>query len=127
MKAILPAGVVIVGLLVLLLGLSWGSLFPPTREWTPEKNDKLTKLGTEITRLRFAIVQAENNPRMHSGENAAELKAQHVELRKEYDVLQKEFETARDSPAATGKTLKWLGIIITAGGALFAFANRQAT
>ena len=126
MKAIFPAGIIIVGLLVLLLGLSWSSLFPPAREWTPEKNDKLTNLGTEITRLRFAIVQAENNPRMHSGESAAELKAQHVELRKEYDVLQEEFENARDKPVATGSTLKWLGIIITAGGALFVFANRQA-
>lgn len=126
MKSIIPAGAVVVGLLLLVLGFFWPSLFPPSRVWTPEKNERLRDLATEITRLRFAIVQAENNPNMQSGKNPAELKASHMEFKKEFDALQEEFENARDNPTSTGSTVKWLGILLAVGGSLFVFANRQA-
>lgn len=125
MKTILPASAVIVGLLLVALGFSWSSLFPASRVWTPEKNERKSELASEITRLRFAIVQAENNPNMQSGPNPAELKSTHLELKKEFDLLQEEFENARDSPGSTGSSVKWLGIILTVGGSLFVFANRQ--
>ena len=62
---------------------------------------------------------------MHSGQSAGELKAKHDEIKKEYDALYAEFESARDAPANTGGALKWVGIILAAGGGLFVFANRQ--
>lgn len=125
MKNILAPILVVVGLLLLVLGLSWSSLFPPARNWTPEQNERLIKLGGEVKKLRFAIIQAENNPNMHGGENAATLKAKHAGVREEYDVLQSDFESVRDAPAATGGALKWVGIVVAGLGAVLAFLNKQ--
>ncbi len=125
MKDVLPLGAVVFGVLLLVAGFMWGNLFPPAAAWSPEQNTQLTDLGTELKSTGFKLAEAQSNPQMHSGENAAELKMKHDEIKKEFDALYAQFESARDQPANTGNTLKWVGIIIAAGGAVFVFANRQ--
>jgi uncharacterized protein YdcH (DUF465 family) len=125
MKNILAPVLVMVGLLLVVLSFFWASLFPPARSWTPEKNEQFTKLGTELTRLGFAVVQAENNPKMHSGENLGDLKKRHAEVKQEFDLLKSEMESARDSPANTGSGIKWLGVAIAAVGGVLIFLNQQ--
>jgi hypothetical protein len=125
MKDVLPVAAVVVGVLLLAVGLVWGNLFPPAAAWSPEQNTQLTNLGTELKGLGFRLAEAQGNPQMHSGQNAGELKAKHDEVKKEYDALYADFESARDRPASTGSALKWVGVILAAGGGLFVFANRQ--
>jgi hypothetical protein len=125
MKAVFPLAAVVLGVVLLVVGFLWGSLFPPAAAWSPEKNTQLTDLGSELRGLGFKLAEAQANPQMHRGENAGELKQKHDEVKKEYDALYAEFESARDRPATTGNTLKWVGIILAAGGGLFVFANRQ--
>jgi hypothetical protein len=125
MKAVLPVIAVVLGVLLLAIGLVWGNLFPAAAAWSPEQNDRLSALGLELKGIGFKLAEAQANPNMHSGQNAGELKMKHDEIKKEYDALYAEFESARDLPASTGSTLKWIGIIVTAIGGLFVFANRQ--
>lgn len=125
MKSILPMIAVVLGVLLLAIGFVWGNLFPPSAAWSPEQNERLSALGLELKGISFKVAEAEGNPQMHRGGNPAELKAKQIELKKEYDALHAEFESARDSPATTGNTLKWVGIIVAVGGAVFVFANRQ--
>ncbi len=125
MKAVLPVAAVVGGAILLMAGFLWGTLFPPQAAWSPEKNTQLTNLGTELKGLGFKLAEAQANPSMQRGENPAELKRKLDEVKKEYDALYAEFESARDAPAKTGSTLKWLGIIIAVIGAISVFATRQ--
>lgn len=125
MKNVLPPVLVAIGLALVALSFLWTSLFPPGQSWTPEKNQQMTKLGTELTRLGFAVVQAENNPNMHSGENLGDLKKKHAEVKKEFDLLKSELDSAVNAPASTGSGIKWLGIAIAAVGGVLVFINQQ--
>ena len=125
MKAVLPMIAVVVGVILLAVGLVWGSLFPAAAAWTPEQNDKLTSLGNELKGVGFKLAEAQSNPQMHRGENPAILRQRYNEIKAEYDTLEVEFETVRDKPGTTGRVLKWGGIIMAAGGGLFVLAGRQ--
>jgi uncharacterized protein YjeT (DUF2065 family) len=125
MKTVLPFATVVVGIVLLLLGLGWSSLFPAAASWTPEMNDKLSTAETDLRAVGFRLAEAKSNPQMHSGEGVPTLQAKHDELKKEYDALLAEFESARDAPATTGGMLKWVGIGAVAVGAVLAFLNKQ--
>ena len=125
MKAVLPLAAVVIGVILLVVGFLWGNLFPPASAWSTEKDSQLNSLGTELKGLGFKFAEAQGNPSMHRGENAGELKVKLDEVKKEYDSLYTEFESARDSPANTGKALKWVGVIVAAFGAVFLFLNKQ--
>lgn len=125
MKDALPVAAVVLGVILLVVGFLWGTLFPPAADWSPEQNTQLTNLGVELKSVGFKLAEAQANPNMHSGQSVGELKTKHDEIKKEYDALYAEFESARDAPANTGGALKWVGIILAAGGGLFVFANRQ--
>lgn len=125
MKSIIPVACVILGVLLLVMGLLWGTLFPPQAGWSPEKNTQLTELGSQLKGLGFKLAEAQGNPSMQRGENPAEIKRKHDEVKKEYDALYAEFESARDRPANTGSALKWVGVIIAAIGGIFAFVGNK--
>lgn len=125
MKAVLPVVAVVVGVIILLVGLGWSFLVPPGSGWTPEKNSQLSEVEVNLKGVGFKLAEAKANPQSQRGEGVAVLQAKHDEIKKQYDALLAEFESARDSPATTGSTLKWVGVIIAAVGALFVFASRN--
>jgi hypothetical protein len=125
MKAVLPVVALIVGLMLLLLGLGWSTLFPAGASWTPEMNDKLSKVETDLRGVGFRLAEAKSNPQMHSGEGVPALQSKHGELKKEFDALQAKFKSARDAPATTGSGIKWLGIAVAAVGGVLLFLNQQ--
>lgn len=125
MKVFLPIAAFVVGIVLLVVGLGWSSLVPPASAWSPEKNDKLSSLGGELKLAGFKLAEAQANPQMHGGEGAPALKEKHDKIKSEYDALQAEFESARDRPANTGNTLKWVGVIIAGISAVFLFLNKQ--
>jgi hypothetical protein len=125
MKDVLPVAAVFFGVILLIVGFLWGNLFPPAAAWSAEQNTRLSDLGTELKGLSFKLTEAQANPQMHGGQNVGEMKAKHDEVKKEYDSLYAEFESARDRPANTGSALKWVGVIIAALSAIFLFLNKQ--
>lgn len=125
MKEVLPVVAIVGGVLLLVTGFLWGNIFPPAAAWSPELDSKLSELGSELKGLGFRLAEAQANPSMHRGENPAEIKLKHDEVKAEYDALYTQFESARDRPASTGNALKWVGIIVAGIGALFVFAGRQ--
>ncbi len=126
MKSI-PVIAIVLGILLLVGSVVWGQLFPPTRAWTDEKSHRLAELGSETNRLQFALVQAQQNPSVHAGENPAEVKLAYDKVRQEYDLLQQEFESARDTPKTVAAALRWVGIGLIVGGALFFYADRNTS
>lgn len=125
MKSILPISGVLLGIVLAVVGFIWPLLVPAGQGWTPEKSGRLADLGSEANKLQFEIVKAKKSPNMHGGQNPAELQATFDKTMAEYDTLKAELDSARNSPASTGSALKWIGIILAAGGGLFVFANRQ--
>ncbi|HMP05567.1 MAG TPA: hypothetical protein PJ982_04385 [Lacipirellulaceae bacterium] len=126
MKSALPAAAVIVGLLLLLVSFSWALLFPPQRSWTEEKSVRMAELGSQGNLLKFELIEAQNNPRMHGGKNAAELQAQYDAVNEEYMKLRAEFDNAAQSPKTAATYLRWSGIAFVVAGAIVVFANREA-
>jgi hypothetical protein len=125
MKAVVPFVTFVAGLVLLVLGLGWSTVFPAGASWTPDMNDKLTKAETDLRGAGFRLAEAKSNPQMHGGEGVPALQAKHDELKKEFDALQAQFKSARDAPANTGGTLKWLGVAIAAVGCVLIFLNQQ--
>ena len=60
-KRVLPICAVFFGVFLLVLSALWGHLFPPSRVWDEEKSQQLAKLGSETNRLKFALIQAQQN------------------------------------------------------------------
>lgn len=125
MVAKLSTAAVVLGIVLLVGSAMWGSLFPATRTWTAEKSEQLAELGSETNRLKFAMIEAQQSPSMHSGKNAAEIKQQYEEARARYDELYREFENAKESPQTASAILRWSGIAFIAAGGLAVFATRN--
>jgi hypothetical protein len=126
MKSILSLTAIILGMLLMLVSATWVLMFPPTRSWTQDKSEQLSELGSETNRLKFAIVEAKNNPSMHSGQNPAELQQQYDEVREEYDVLHQEFLNASQRPQNMSTVLRWSGIALIIVGAVMTFIGRSS-
>jgi hypothetical protein len=126
MKSILSLTAIILGMLLMLVSATWVLMFPPTRSWTQDKSEQLSELGSETNRLKFAIVEAKNNPSMHSGQNPAVLQQQYDEVREEYDVLHQEFLNASQRPQNMSTVLRWSGIALIIVGAVMTFIGRSS-
>ena len=125
MKAAFPVSALMLGVLLLLASFGWSTLFPATRTWTTEKSQRLSELGGEANRLQFAIVNAQQNPSMHFGQNPAELQAAYDEVRDEYDRLHAEFENARQRPETAARLLRWSGIVCVGAAAAGLWVMQQ--
>ena len=126
MKSI-PVAAIVLGMLLLVASVVWEQLFPPTRAWTEEKSQRLAELGSETNRLKFALVQSQQHPSVHAGQNPAEVKLAYDKARQEYDLLHQQFQSARDSPKTVAAVLRWAGIVLVAAGALLFYSNRSSS
>jgi len=126
MKSI-PIAAIVLGILLLVVSVAWGLLFPPTRSWNDEKSQRLSELGSETNRLKFALVQSQHNPSVHAGQNPAEVKLEYDKVRQEYDLLHQEFLSAQDTPKTVAAVLRWAGIVLVVAGAVLFYANQGGT
>ena len=125
MKSAFPLAAVVLGIFLLLASALWGRLFPPTRSWTEEKSNRLSELGSETNRLKFALVQSRQRVSMHAGQNPAEVKEAYDKVREEYDLLHQDFESARERPKTAAKIFRWSGIGLVLIGGVAHLAGRR--
>jgi hypothetical protein len=100
--------------MLLVASSVWSTLFPPTRSWTPEKAARITEVKERINELSFQMANASN--RMHGGPDPASMKTEYDALRKEFDQLASDFNSATESRETVSTVLKWSGISLAAFG-----------
>ncbi len=126
MKTNISLSAIVLGMLLMLASASWGFFFPPSRIWSQEKSEQLAELGSKTNLLKFAVVEAKNNPSMHRGQNPAELLLRYEAALAEYDVLHQEFLSASEQLQNRVVFLQWSGIGLIAIGAVITLAARSS-
>jgi hypothetical protein len=124
MKAAAVA-VTVLGLVLVAASAVWGSLFPVTRAWTPEKATRISEIKARLNDLGFAMQRASTN-RIHSSPDPATLKAEYDTLNKEFDQLKADFESADQRPKTASTILKWSGISLLLVGVIGLYAAGQS-
>jgi uncharacterized protein YjeT (DUF2065 family) len=123
MKALSLVAVVL-GIVLLIGSVAWGTLFPATSSWTNEKFEQKSQLGIEVRRLQDELYAAQKKPSMHGGRGAPEIEAELKTKTAQLDELQAEFEGKRDAPKNASRILQIAGIAFVAAGALATFAAK---
>lgn len=118
MKTAWPVAVVALGVVLVLLGACWSTLFPPQNTWTEEKSRRLDELRGTAHQLMFDAAAANQQPRMTGGESAAELTQKYRQAQAELKQLGDEFQAARDAPQTAAAVLKWSGVVAVLAGAV---------
>ncbi|QDU57558.1 hypothetical protein [Aeoliella mucimassa] len=112
MKTLLPPIAVIVGILLLVLSFLWGTLASGSSAWTEEKSQQLSDLGAETNMLQFQIEAAKQNPTSDPRQSPEYLQAQYEKKLEEYNQLNEEFESARDSPGTISAIMRYSSIAL---------------
>jgi hypothetical protein len=124
MKPALVFGAIGLGFALLVISALWTTFFPPTQRWTPEKAERMSHVKERLSNLGPVL----NSPaRMHAGQDLGALKAESVELEKEFQSLKADFESATESPKTIAGTLRWIGIAIAAVGIIGWYAVNQSS
>jgi hypothetical protein len=125
-KNVIAPVFVILGMVCLAVSFFWTVVSPSSTGWTPEKAVRMGELTGEVHAMMFQVQAASTSPKMHSGQNPAELKAQLEEKEKELAQLRDEFEGKRDGPSATARIFRWTGVIAIVIGAIATAATRSS-
>lgn len=112
------------GLLLLIVGSLWATLFSAESAWTEEKSLRQIEVQTRLSNLGPLVNSTK--PRMHAGADPATLKTEFDALMKENDQLNAEFESARDNPRKASKLLRWSGVGLMAIGLIGWYAVKDA-
>lgn len=124
MKAMLSTGAVVLGMVLLVMSLAWGLLFPASAGWTEEKSVKLKELRNRAHILSGEVASASAKPNMHGGPSAADKKAELDQVKAELDSLDAELQGKIDAPATASSILRYAGIAFVVAGGLAVYAGR---
>ncbi len=111
------------GIALLAGSLLWAILFPASRSWTVEKNNRMSDLSVKAHKLGGELDAAQRRPSMH-GRAPSVIEAEYKQASDELTQLREEFESKRDGPKNSARMLQWAGIIFVAVGAFASFASR---
>ena len=120
----LPIIAICAGLFLLLVSVSWSSIFPAEKNWTVEKDTQMSDLGVKAHKLGGELDAAKRRPSMH-GRSAADIEAEYKQTTDQLAQLREEFESARDRPDTIATILRWVGVACVAVGAGVNFAKRS--
>jgi hypothetical protein len=124
MKSWIPASAVALGMILLASSFLWGILFPPTRTWNEDKSKQMSEIGSKANLLKFAIIEAQQNPQKKPPKPLPQLQAEYDQLTEEYKGLQQEFAGATNSPKRAASFLRWSGVAFVIAGGCIVLANR---
>ena len=125
MKPAVVLGMIVLGFMLLVASSAWSTLFPPTKAWTPEKARRISEVKARLNDLSFQL--ARSSDRIHSGPDPATLKTEYNALKKEFDQLANDFESATEAPQTVSKVLKLTGISLAALGVIGWYAVKQSS
>jgi hypothetical protein len=126
MKLAVVFGTIAVGLLLLVLGSLWQSVFTGASSWTLEKDARWTEVKDRLHVLRFAIGDGERRASVHGGPDLVKAKTEFNALKEENDRLTEEFNGIRDRPNVMSKIFRWSGISLAALGLIGWYAVKQS-
>jgi hypothetical protein len=119
----LPVIAIVLGILLLVGSVTWALLFPASRSWTTDKNERMSELSIKGHQLGGELDAAQRRPSMH-GRSVAEIEAEYKQVTDELAQLRGEFESKRDRPKTMAAILRWTGAACVAVGAFIMFASR---
>jgi hypothetical protein len=123
MKSAIVFGAIGTGFALLALSFMWTTFFPPTQRWTAEKATRMSEVKSRLSNIAPVL----NSPaRMHAGQDIGQLKAESIELEKEFQALKADFESATDKPKTVASIFKWAGIAVAAVGIVGWYAVNQS-
>jgi hypothetical protein len=125
MKSAVVMGTIVVGFACVFLSFAWGSLFPATNSWTPEKGARLSEVKAKLNDLSFKLSSPAGS-RLKGGADPGTLKKEYDDLRAEFETLKVDFESAAVSPKTTSGVLKWSGIVLAVIGVIGWYAVSQS-
>src|ERR1700741_1706109 len=103
MKSTIVFGTMGAGFALLALSFMWTTFFPPTQRWTEEKALRMSAVKERLSNLGPVL----NSPaRMHAGQDLGQLKAESIELEKEFQSLKADFESATEKPKTVAGIFK---------------------
>lgn len=122
----IAAGLISIGVVLVVLGSAWATMFPGTSSWTPEKAERLTELRRTLHNLAIAAGSPANEVNARVATSPVQAKAEYDRLKPECDRLLAEVNTASASPNRTASMLRWTGISLAAVGIVGWYAVRQS-
>ena len=112
------------GVVLLLVSLVWGILFPASSGWTEEKSAQLRALRDRAHILGSQVAAANDKPSMHKGANPAEMKAEYEQVQVELKQLAGELEGRIEAPKAASSILRYAGVAFVVAGGLAVYAGK---
>jgi hypothetical protein len=125
MKSAVVLGTIVIGFTCVFLSFAWGSLFPATRSWTPEKGTRMSEIKAKLNDLSFKMASPASS-RIKNGPDPAALKKEYDDLRAEFETLKTEFESVAETPKTTSRVLKWSGVTLALIGVIGWYAVSQS-
>jgi hypothetical protein len=109
-KRFAAPGLILLGLCLSALGVSWNRVSSPSDYWTQQQADEFTEAQTEL------------HARWHSHGDKAEQQQEFAAARDRFIKIRDELESARNVRSRTGKMFIWTGVaalLIGIGAHLF--------
>jgi len=124
MKSVLPTIAVALGLVLVVVSLLWGVLFPAGSGWTEEKSLRMRELSERAHVLGGQLQAAKAKPDMKKGLNPAEMEAEYKQVTTELAQLGEEAEGKIQAPKTAASILRWAGVAFVLAGGMVIYAGK---
>jgi hypothetical protein len=119
MKSVVAIAVLGLGVLLLVFGSLWATLFSGTSSWTEEKVERNAQVKSRMNDVAHLLLRPTSNK--------TTLQAEMDALTKENDELNAEFTSATESPKSMSKYMKWAGISLAVIGVIGWYSVNQTS
>lgn len=110
MKASGWLGLLAAGMLLLITGGLWSSLFRGTAGWNLEKAARQSELKDRLHNLGYQVDAVAQRPGVYGSTEGGPVIEEYKRLKAEFDRLNSDLQTAQDRPKTIAGVLKWSGI-----------------
>lgn len=113
-RQVTAVGLLLGGLILLCLGMTWNRLMPTSAYWGEEQAREYVAAQTEL--------HAVSHQHAHGSEGDAEIKA----ARERYDQIRQQLESAQNSRGRTSTLLAVVGVLMLLGGIGLYWTGRES-
>jgi hypothetical protein len=127
MKSSVSLGIFAFGIVLLLFSGVWATLFPGTSTWVPEKAARHSEIKDRLHNLGYVVDNATRQNNVHRGSDPGPAIEEYKRLKKEFDELNADLQTAQDRPNTVSSVLKWTGLSLAAVGIIGWYIAKNAS